>query len=583
MKKNIILLLLVILSCLMAIAFGFYVKKQADSTALKITINQVGYSPNSPKAALLINSNIFWRNTVQLVNSQTKKTVFVAELGERSQDETSKDTIQTIDFTNFNQEGSYYLKYGKVQSYPFQIGKNLYQDALTKLLRSYYLQRCGIAVRDSVSKVNHPPCHISDGLMAHKDSFNRASQPMPAQGGWHDAGDYGKYVAPTAVTVGRLLNLYEQYPKLFSDGQLTIPESGNGKPDLLDEVKVGLDWLLAMQRQDGAVYRKLSGKNWPPTILPQEDKQPRFIYGISTPETAKFAAVMAMAARVYTPIDAKLAQNYLKAAQKAWGFLQKEPAMKVDWVEGDDSGSGKYLFSEGDFDPEGALQTDKDDRLWAAAELFITTGDSAFEQYLAQNLAFFSFTLFEWADPSSLGMIDYLMQTRRKASDNLKLQIKEKLIQRADSLMQKVSGSGYRLANDNFIWGSNKKAAEEGITLFYAYRVTENQAYFNAAVDQLDYLLGRNHFNKSFITAVGTNSVQHVHHRIAQAKKILIPGLLVNGPNAQAQDGIAPKDLGPLSYVDDERSYATNEYAIDYNASVIGLMGMLMGKAMPLS
>jgi endoglucanase len=374
-----------------------------------------------------------------------------------------------------------------------------------------------------------------------------------------------------------LLSLYEQYPKLFGDRQLSIPESGNRKPDLLDEVKVGLDWMLTMQREDGAVYRKLSGKDWPGPIPPQEDKQPRFVYGISTPETAKFAAAMAMAGRVYAPIDTKLAQNYLKAAQKAWRFLQAEPSMKVDWVEGDDNGSGKYLASESD--PGEALKTDNDDRLWAAAELFITTGNSAFEQYLAQNFPSSSYTQFGWADPSSLAMIDYLMQTDGKGSDNLKQQIKEKLIQRADSLMQKVSLSGYRLANDNFIWASNKMAAEEGITLLYAYQVTGNQGYFTAAVYQLDYLLGRNHFNKSFITGVGSNSVRNVHHRIAQAKKIVIPGLMVGGPNTEAQDGIAPKGLGPLSYLDDDRSYATNEYAIDYNASVIGLMGMLMAEA----
>jgi endoglucanase len=579
MKINKIFVILVILSFLIAAVLGFYTKNMLELPNRKIVINQVGYYPSRPKFALLTNSSIFWKNTVELVDSKTQKTVFVANLGDRYKDEASKDSIQTIDFTSFNQEGNYYFKYGKLQSYPFQISKNAYQDALTKLLRSYYLQRCGVAVNDSVSGINHPPCHISDGLIAQKDSINQAGKPIRAQGGWHDAGDFGKYVSSTAVTVGRLLNLYEQYPKIFTDRQLNIPESGNGNPDILDEVKVGLDWMLAMQRGDGAVYRKLSGKNWPGEILPHEDKQQRFVYGISTPETAKFAAAMAMASRVYTSYDAKLAQTYLKAAQKAWGFLQKEQSMKVDWVKEDDNGSGKYLYTEGDYDPEGALRTDKDDRLWAAAELFISTGDSNFEQYLTQNVPLFSYTLYEWADPSSLGMIDYLMQTSRKGSDNLKQIIKEKLIARADFLMQKVSTSGYRLANDIFIWGSNKRAAEEGITLFYAYRVTGNQAYFKAAVDQLDYLLGRNHFNKSFITSVGSDSVKHVHHRIAQAKKIVIPGLMVNGPNSQAQDKIAPKDLGPLSYVDDQRSYATNEYAIDYNASAIGLMGMLMGEA----
>lgn len=582
MKISRIFFLAVILSFVIAIAYGFYAKTNAapavpPSTSSRIVINQVGYYPTGPKSAFLINLSNPQTNKVQLVNFRNKRTVFEADLGEGYPDEASKDVIQTIDFTRFKQEGRYYLKYGNIQSYPFRIGRDIYRDAFTKLLRSYYLQRCGVTVRDSVSGVNHPPCHISDGLIAHQDSFNRAGEAKRALGSWHDAGDFGKYVAPTAVTIGRLLSLYEQYPKLFGDRQLSIPESGNRKPDLLDEVKVGLDWMLTMQREDGAVYRKLSGKDWPGPIPPQEDKQPRFVYGISTPETAKFAAAMAMAGRVYAPIDTKLAQNYLKAAQKAWRFLQTEPTIKVDWVEGDDNGSGKYLASESD--PGEALKTDKDDRLWAAAELFITTGNSAFEQYLAQNIPSLSYTLFEWADPSPLAMINYLMQTHRKGSDNLKQQIKEKLIQRADSLMQKVSLSGYRLANDNFIWASNKMAAEEGITLLYAYQVTGNQAYFTAAVDQLDYLLGRNHFNKSFITGVGSNSVRNVHHRIAQAKKIVIPGLMVGGPNTEAQDGIAPKGLGPLSYLDDDRSYATNEYAIDYNASVIGLMGMLMAEA----
>ena len=578
-SRMLIFIIVIALSCVFAIAYGFSAKSNAqtptkDATA-RIVINQVGYYPNTTKTALLLNLSAPQPGKVQLVSNRTKRTVFETELNAPQQDAASQDIIQTIDFSKFNKEGSYYLKSGNIKSYPFQIGKNIYREPLSKLLRSYYLQRCGVAVRDSASGVNHPPCHISDGLVAHTDAFNQDGKPKRATGGWHDAGDYGKYVGPTAVTVGRLLSLYEQYPTLFSDRQLAIPESGNRRPDILDEVKVGLDWMLTMQREDGAVYRKLSGKEWPGAIVPHEDKQPRYIYGISTSETAKFAAAMAMANRIYTPYDAKFAQNCLKAAQKAWSFLQTEPSAKVDWVQGDDNGSGGYLNQSA----EGRLQTDRNDRLWAAAELLITTGNSAFEQYLTQNIASWTYSLYEWSDPSPLGMTDYLILTGRKGSDSLKQQIKEKLLQRADSVMQNVASSGYRLANQDFIWASNKRAAEEGITLVYAYRLTGNQEYLKAAVDQLDYLIGRNHFNKSFITGVGSNSVRNVHHRIAQAKKIVIPGLMVGGPNAKAEDGIAPKGLGPLSYLDDERSYATNEYAIDYNASVIGLMGMLMAEA----
>jgi endoglucanase len=296
----------------------------------RITINQVGYYPMGPKSAILINLGNSGTSKVDLIDAKTKRTVFTANLGQPIRDPASQDLVQLVDFSKFNKEGNYYLKSGNIQSYPFRISKDIYQDAFTKLLRSYYLQRCGVAITDSATGINHPPCHVGDGLIDHADTFNQANEFKPATGGWHDAGDFGKYVSPSAVTIGRLLSLYEQYPNLFRDRQLNIPESGNGKPDLLDEVKVGLDWMLKMQRADGAVYRKLSGKKWPGEILPNQDVQPRYIYGISTPETGNLAAAMAMAARIYSSYDAALAQSYLAAAQKAWNYLQTQPTMQVD-------------------------------------------------------------------------------------------------------------------------------------------------------------------------------------------------------------------------------------------------------------
>ena len=114
--------------------------------------------------------------------------------------------------------------------------------------------------------------------------------------------------------------------------------------------------------------------------------------------------------------------------------------------------------------------------------------------------------------------------------------------------------------------------AEEGITLVYAYQLTNNIDYLNGAIDQLDYLLGRNHFNQTFVTGIGANPVKHVNHLFARAKNIYIPGLVVGGSNSDAQDNKVAKNLGQLSYIDSEESYATNEYAIDYNASLISLI-----------
>ncbi len=570
-------LFIVLLGVLFLIVSGGRLQSSPASVSAKIVVNQVGYLSNSAKVAFLVNSGITQRQ-IELVDSTNQKTVKVVVPSKPHQDTQSKDFLQTIDFSQLQQNGQYFLRAGAIQSNPFRIAPNVYQDSLVKLMHSYYLQRCGVAINDPVTGIRHAPCHLRDGAITHRDVINSAGQVLPTTGGWHDAGDYGKYISTTTVTIGRLLSLYESTPAAFPDRQLAIPESGNGIPDLLDEMRVGLDWMLPMQRSDGAVYRKLSGKKWPPIVSPNEDTQPRFIYGVSTPETAKYAAAMAIAARVYAPWQPAQSKIYLMAAQRAWTYLQQQPHMQVDWVDGDDSGSGKYL--ESDIDKEPSLKIDTDDRFWAAAELFITTRQPQYEEYVAQQLPQLPYSLFEWKDPSALGMVNYLRAMNQSATQSaqshlITIQITRKIKERADVVLQHVQQSGYRLANHQFIWGSNKMTAEEGITLMLAYQMTRNSSYLQGAIDQIDYLLGRNPFNQTFVTGVGTRPVQHVHHIFARARKIMIPGLLVGGANAGAQDNIAPKNQGILSYIDDERSYATNEYAIDYNASLIVLLGMV--------
>jgi endoglucanase len=571
MNRSHRLLVILISTFFLIITNGNWHQLHAASSA-KIVVNQVGYLPNSPKVALLVNSNTTLPQ-IELVDSNTKQTVQVIIPGQSMRDRDSNDRLQTIDFSQIKQTGNYFLRVGSIESYPFTIASNVYQEPIIKLLRSYYLQRCGIAIDDPVTGIRHAPCHIRDGAIAHQDPTNQSGKAISATGGWHDAGDYGKYVATTAVTTGRLLSLYENNPKAFPDRQLTIPESGNGISDLLDEMRVGLDWMLSMQRADGAIYRKLSGKNWPPIVAPDEDTQPRFIYGISTPETAKFAAAMAIAARVYDPLQPQQSAIYLKASRRAWEYLQTQPTMKVDWVDGDDSGSGKYLSSAIDTEP--SLKIDTDDRLWAAAELFITTKEQKYDRYFREQLPKFDYTLFEWKDPSALGIVNYLSAIVTPQSSQLTAQIAQKILNRADALVKKVSTSGYHLANQRFIWGSNKMTATEGLTLILAYRMTDGPAYRQAAIDRIDYLLGRNPFNQTFVTGIGTHPVRHVNHIFARARKIDIPGLLVGGANNDAQDGLAPKNRGILSYLDDEKSYATNEYAIDYNSELIALMSMV--------
>lgn len=548
-----------------------------------IVVNQVGYFPKSLKKAffrqnITLNSkNKQPRESAQLINYDTRELVATISLGQEIIDNNTQDAISPIDFTEQTQPGTYYLKLGKLKSAPFAIGTDIYEQPLITLLRSYYLQRCGVEIDDPITGISHLPCHLKDGIIAHQDQYHGVGENIPALGGWHDTGSYNKYVATTTVSIARLLNLYEQNPELFPDSQLGIPESGNGVSDLLDEMEFGLNWLLKMQRADGAIYRKLAGKKWPVDLAPDEDMQPRYLYGISTPETAKFAAVMAIASRNWQSIDPALAAGYLTAAASAWQYLETQPTMKVDWVEGDDSGSDPYVLSK--YNQEESLKTDLDDRLWAAAELYISTGKDNFANYVAENLAQVDYTLFEWKNPASLGLVNYLKQSRQPTSEELLGKIKLKIQQRADLILNKINQNAYHLANDRFIWGFNRMIAEEGIALVYAYQFTQNSAYLNGAIDQLDYLLGRNHFDQTFITDIGENPVKHLSNLYTRAKNISMPGLVVGGANEDGQDGMVMRNRGQLSYTDDELSYTTNGNAIDYNASVISLItNLIMAK-----
>ena len=536
-----------------------------------IVVNQIGYLPQWQKIAFfrqntISNPKIKLQDNAKLIDRDTNEEIAALPLEPAVIDDDTKDAISVIDFSNVTQPGNYYLRAGKYKSVPFAIGNDVYQKPLVPLLRSYYLQRCGVEINDPSSGVSHPPCHINDGIIANQNEIAK----IDAVGGWHDGGSYNKYTTTATVTIGRLLSIYERNPALFPDRQLSLPESGNGKSDLLDEMEFGLNWLLKMQRDDGAVYRKVAGARWALNLAPDEDVQSRFVYGISTPETAKFAATMAIANRNFESIDSQLAAKYLAAANRAWQYLQTQAEMKVDWQPKDDGGSDKYLASK--FNREPSLTTDLDDRLWAAAELYITTGEDIYANYFADNLERVEYTLFEWKNPAPLGMINYLQQQRQPISEEVANKIKTKIIQRADLVLERVNRNNYRIANDRFIWGSNRMTAEEGITLFNAYKITNNFRYLAASISQLDYLLGRNHFNQTFITGIGTNFVNNISNLYARAKQIKIPGLVVGGANATAQDSRVYKDRGQLSYADDEQAYATNGNATDYNASVVSLI-----------
>lgn len=564
--------------CTFLVALSWCVLISGFAEAHKIVLNQVGYLPAWPKMAFLINVDGKIKQA-ELLNATDRHSVFKFKTGINKKDQQTHDFIQELNFSGFNKVGRYILKAGKVESHPFAIGQHIYQQPLKLLLRSYFLQRCGVKIDDAATKLKHEACHLHDAVIAREDSAHKTGDLVPTTGGWHDAGDYGKYIATTAVTIGRLLALYEDNPDFFDKFSFNIPESSNAQPDILDEAQVGLDWMLAMQRADGALYRKIGGDSWPKGLIPDQNNQVRFLYPITTPETAKAAAAWAMAARIYQAKQPEKATKYLEAAKRSWHYLETIDKQIFDYKEGDNKGSGPYMYNNTDNDL--SLTYDWDDRLWAAVELLIATGDEKYKKYVDKILPAAPLNPFEWKDPSALAMTHVLFHPKLQACKQWRTLTKKKFLDRAKKLMGNLANSGYRIANNRFVWSSNKITAEEGIILIHAYNLTKNKDYLNAAVAQLNYLLGRNHFDLSFVSGVGTHHVENVSHIYLVAAKAKLPGLFVGGPNELEQSGIGPKNKGPLSYIDDARSYATNEYAIDYNASLIGLLGMLLQTPYP--
>ncbi len=479
------------------------------------------------------------------------------------------------DFTSLESDGRYRVATSlSDSSYPFTISDNVFQDVYRESLKSFYFQRCGMALTPQHAGVYaRGTCHTNDATF-HLSTGKTGS--MKATGGWHDAGDYGKYVVNAGVTVGTLLMAYELFPSKFKCDDLNIPESGNGVPDILDEVRYELDWLFEMQDPlDGGVYFKVTPANFSGFIMPSQDTSTRYVYGKSTTATGDFAAAMAMAARIYSRFDTAFASRCLHAALAAWGYL---------------SANSKIVPAGGFHNPEGTRTgeygdpNDSDERLWAAAELYISTGSDNFNTYFADNCGgrdAFASTM-AWRNVRDLGLLDYLTCDRTNSDSTLKGTLLRSFDTYCESLVRIASNDGLNVSilPSQYVWGSNGEVLNNAVVLIVGYTLTGKKEYYNTALEQLNYVLGCNMKDMSYITGVGTASPMHIHHRPSASDGIAepVPGLLAGGPDRGRYDAVLRSmytDSTPPAkcYVDNQGSYASNEIAINWNAPLVFVSG----------
>ncbi len=533
------------------------------SAADHFRLNQLGYYPQSRKVAVVVGAQA---GDFNLVCAREKEIVFSGTLSEQKTWEEAGETGRQADFSEFKEVGTYKISVeGIGESHPFNIAEDVLEDVATASMRSYYFQRCSYELLEQFAGQWARPAGHPDTAVSFHESSGRTSGTLNSPGGWYDAGDYGKYIVNSGISTGTLLAFYELFPDYFPDGSLHIPESGNGVPDILDEVRFNIDWMKTMQDEDGGVFFKLTTLRFPGYIMPHEDTWERFVIGKSTTSSLNFAAVMAMAARIYEPFDPQFAKDAKKSAKRAWDWAVENPSVRFQ--NPSDVRTGEY--GDSNF---------SDEFVWAATELYITTNDKKFADFLSdKDLSYMGAP--SWRDVHSLAALSLSVRDDR-LSEELREEVRRSVVNAADAWIGDMSRSLYRIPDINFNWGSNSVYANAGISMVYAYKITGEVQYLLAAAEVADYLLGKNATTFSFMTGFGTKAAAHPHHRpsIADKDAPSVPGFLVGGPNASRQDSsYAPYSsrLPAKSFEDDHRSYASNEVAINWNAPSTFLLAAL--------
>ena len=577
MKTNSSLLFLALLSQLSCVQT---VSQEDENGKKGIYINQVGFYPASQKAAIVVGATT---GKFEVENAATGETVYEGDLSEPRKASFSDYLAQTANFSELTSPGTYVVKTGDMESYPFEIKEDVLQEVTKASVKGFYFQRMSTELPEQYAgkwarKAGHPDTEVYVHPSAATEERPEGTV-ISASKGWYDAGDYNKYIVNSGITMGTMLSAYEDFPEYYRQLELNIPESGNEVPDLLDEVLWNLRWMLTMQDTDGGVYHKLTTAKFEGMVMPENATNKRWVVQKGTGATLDFAAVTAQASRVFRQFENQfpgLADSCLTASKLAWQWAQENPEVLYRQEE-----------MNNQFDPDvstGAYGDGSvsDEFIWAASELYVTTSDEAYyaavEMFPDDNMP-----LPSWGNVRLLGyytLARFGEQLTGQAKQGLPA-LKEKLIAFGDTLIagtderawQTVMGRSAR----DFAWGSSSVAANQGIALIQAYRLSGDKKYLQYAMTNVDYLLGRNATGFSFVTGFGDKSPMHPHHRpsVADGIEEPVPGLLSGGPNPGQQDNCPgyPSKIPDESFTDEDCSYASNEIAINWNAPLVYLLG----------
>lgn len=527
---------------------------QAGDDTLPIRLNTIGYLPAREKKASIAAACTNF-SVVRLKNGES---VFKGSVSGSITNSDTREELWIADFSSVREAGEYQLDVpGVGRSAPFSISAELYRGPFYTVVRAMYLWRCGTAVsgQHNGQTFAHAICHTNDAWL---DLATGQHVRTNSTKGWHDAGDYNKYVVNAGITVGSLFRAWEDFGPQIKNIPLNLPEAGGALPEFLAEIKWEIDWLLTTQFPDGSVSHKVSTKDFGGFILPEQETESRFLAPWGSVATADFVAMTAQAARYFKPYAPTYAATCLAAARKSYAFLQTHP---------ENHRADLSSFRTGEYPSR-----DHDDRLWAAAELWETTGDPEVLKDFETRARTWNpriDSIWDWSNVSNLGMFTYALSTRTERDETLVQSIRANILSVADQIVETRNRHGYaRPLGTVYDWGGNGTVARQTMNLCVAYRLSKQAAYLDTALDALNYLFGRNFNGRSYVTGLGFHPPMHPHDRRSRGDQLTDPwpGYLVSGPNPSATD-----------WQDSEPDFRHNEIAINWNGALIYALAAFAG------
>ena len=568
--------------------FGY----QPDFISPSIQVNQVGHLPDARKRAFAGN----WLGTAgplpvddtrfSIHRADNRQVVFEGKLEQVSKNDIwSGNTVYRADFSGLQTPGQYFMAVpGLGRSHSFSIGSDVFTPVFRKTFRLFYQSR-NIGLDGG----------IDPKLNAYV--FPAGSYKMIRRG-WFDAGDFGQYVVNAAPVWHAFAVGLDLAPAVFSTDDLKLPESHNGIPDMIDELEWGMDWLLGMQNtNNGGVYSRVAPVLWDEG-LPQDSTQRRYLFEITSHASASFAAITALHARLLANWNPERAASVLVASRAAWQFVESTP----QWpAEGEVYKNPKNVHA-GEYPDKSAT----DNRLWAAAELFRTTGEPMFKTAFNRLLQGFK------PDPTAgvtfrhQGLAAYWsmyralqeQENRSEADDQLQEELAQVLTAAADWYLRKADEHPFNAPVHQHRpytgWGSFAHSSRVVLPLLQARVISGDERYSNRAMEMSNPQLGANPQSISYITGVGERSPRHPLSMLSRHDQQLQPlsGIPVNGPHHQlpalwpstraVNDSYLPADYPTLRrYVDGFPLPPMSEPTIAEYAYTAVAYGLLSGVSRP--